>query len=186
MDYRERIIAAYREQASKRGISRVTMDDLVELTGISKRTIYRYFRSKDEIVESVVADFLTNVSQKIEAALDPAGSPVDQISNVIRVITGNIKFIEPFFLYDLNKYYPHLWERIEQFRAERVQKVFERVFDSGGQEFFRETHPKIFTTALLASIRAVVNPKFIIENQLRAEDTIESLFNIFLYGIVKK
>lgn len=186
MDYRGRIIAAYREQAAKRGFSRVTMDDLVVLTGISKRTIYRYFSSKDEIVESVVVDLLTDLNQKIEAAQDSAASPVDQIFYVVRVITGNIKLVEPLFLYDLHKYYPHLWERIEQFRAERIQKVFERFLASSGQDFFRETHPKIFTTALLASIRAVVNPMFIIENKINIEDVIQSLFNIFLYGIVKK
>lgn len=185
-DYRGRIIAAYREQAVKGGFSRVTVDDLVEQTGISKRTIYRYFSGKDEIVESVVNDFLKDLSHKIEAALDPAAGPVEQISNVIRVITGHTKLVEPMYLYDLNKYYPHLWERIEQFRAERIQKVFDRFFDSGGRDFFRETHPKILTTALLASIRAVVNPRFIIENQLNMEDTIESLFDVFLYGIVKK
>jgi AcrR family transcriptional regulator len=186
MDYRGRIIAAYREQAAKRGFSRVTMDDLVDLTGISKRTIYRYFSSKDEIVESVVVDFLTELNQKIEAAMDSAASPVEQIFNVVRIITGNIKLVEPLFLYDLHKYYPHLWERIEQFRAERIQQVFEKFLASGEQDFFREVHPKIFTTALLASIRAVINPMFIIENQLHMEDTIQALFNIFLYGIVKK
>lgn len=186
MDYRERIIAAYREQAARRGFSRVTVDDLVETTGISKRTIYRYFSSKDEIVESVVVDFITDLSRKIEGALDTAADPVEQIFNVISVLTGNIKLVEPVFLYDLHKYYPHLWERIEQFRAQRIQQVFESLMAGGGQDFFRETHPKIFTTALLASIRAVINPMFVIENQLHMEDTIQSLFNIFLYGIVKK
>ncbi|MFX4262765.1 TetR/AcrR family transcriptional regulator [Pelotomaculum propionicicum] len=186
MDYRERIIAAYREQAAKRGFSRVTMDDLVELTGISKRTIYRYFSSKDEIVESVVVDFLRDMERKIEAAQDSAAGPVEQIFNVVRVIIGNIKLVEPLFLYDLHKYYPHLWERIEQFRAERIQQVFERFLAGSGQDCFREVDPKVFTTALLTSIRAVINPMFIIENKMHMEDAIQSLFNIFLYGIVKK
>lgn len=186
MDYRERIIAAYKEQAAKRGFSRVTVDDLVELTGISKRTIYRYFSGKDEIVESVVTEFMTDLSQKIEAAQDSAASPVEQIFNVVTLVIGHIKLVEPLFLYDLHKYYPHLWERIEQFRAERIQKVFERFLAGGGQDYFREVHPQIFTAALLAGIRAVVNPVFVMENKLHIEDAAQSLFNIFMYGIIKK
>lgn len=161
------------------------MDDLVELTGISKRTIYRYFRSKNEIVESVVVDFITDISQKIEVTQDSATNPLEQLYNMVTVITGNIKLLEPLFLYDLHKYYPHLWEKIERFRAERIQQVFEKCFIDSGQDYFREVHPKIFTTALLAGIRAVVNPVFVIENKMHIENAIQSLFNIFLYGIVK-
>jgi AcrR family transcriptional regulator len=186
MDYRARIIAAYKDQAARRGFSRVTIDDLVDLTGISKRTIYRYFSSKDEIAEGVVDDFLAVLEQKIEAALASAAGPEEKLFSVITVITGNIKLVEPLFLYDLHKYYPHLWEKIERFRAERIQQVFERFLAAGEQDIFRNVHPKIFTTALLASIRAVVNPMFVIENQLHMEETIQSLFTIFLYGIVKK
>jgi hypothetical protein len=126
------------------------------------------------------------LEQKIEAALASAAGPEDKLLSVITVITGNIKLVEPLFLYDLHKYYPHLWKKIERFRAERVQQVFERFLAAGEQDFFRQVHPKIFTTALLASIRAVVNPVFIIENQLNMEETIQALFSIFLYGIVKK
>lgn len=186
MDYRNRIIAAYKDQATKRGFARVTMDDLVNMTGISKRTIYRYFSSKDEIVEAVVVEFINSLNQKIETAMDSTTTPIEQILKLITVLTGNIKLVEPLFLYDLHKYYPHLWEKIERFRAERIQQVFERFIASDDQACFQETNPKILTTALLASIRAVVNPAFVIENQLHIEDTIQSLFNIFLYGIVKR
>jgi AcrR family transcriptional regulator len=186
MDFRARIIAAYKDQATKRGFARVTVDDLVNMTGISKRTIYRYFSSKDEIVEAVVVEFINSLNQKIEAAMDSAATPMEQILKLITVLTENIKLVEPLFLYDLHKYYPHLWEKIERFRAERIQQVFERFIAGDDQSYFQETNPNIFTTALLASIRAVVNPAFVIENQLHIEDAIKSLFNIFLYGIVKR
>ncbi|MFA4884803.1 MAG: TetR/AcrR family transcriptional regulator [Desulfotomaculaceae bacterium] len=185
MDYRERIITAYREQAAGRGFSRVTMDDLVAATGISKRTIYRYFRSKEEIVSAVLDDFIAGIAQKIKTASDSADNPLDKIINIINELTRNIKVIEPQFLYDLQKYYPHLWEKIERFRSERIQQVFEALLTGSEQDCFRQVHPKIFTTALLASIRSVINPTFIVENQLLMEEAIQSLFNIFLYGVVE-
>lgn len=185
MDYRERIITAYREQAAGRGLSRVTMDDLVAATGISKRTIYRYFRSKEEIVSAVLDDLITGIAQKIQTAFDSADNPLDRIINIINELTRNIKLVEPQFLYDLQKYYPHLWEKIERFRSEKIQQAFESLLTGSGQDCFRQVHPQIFTTALLASIRSVINPTFIVENQLLMEEAIQSLFNIFLYGVVE-
>jgi len=161
------------------------MDDLVASTGISRRTIYRYFRSKEEIVSSVLEDFITTVAEKIQQALDSTDNPVNKIINVVREITLNIKLVDPLYLYDLQKHYPHLWEKIEQFRAERIQRVFEGFLANNEQNCFRKVHPKIFTTVLLASIRSVINPAFIVENNLRIEDAIQSLFTIFLYGIVE-
>jgi AcrR family transcriptional regulator len=185
MDYRARIITAYRELAAGRGVSRVTMDDLVAATGISKRTIYRYFRSKEEIVSAVLDDLIAGIAHKIQTAFDSADNPLDKIINIIGELTRNIKVIEPQFLYDLQKYYPHLWEKIERFRSERIQQVFEALLAGGEQNFLRQVHPKVFTTALLASIRSVINPAFIVENQLLMEEAIQSLFNIFLYGVVE-
>ncbi|NLI14382.1 MAG: TetR/AcrR family transcriptional regulator [Peptococcaceae bacterium] len=185
MDYRERIIKAYREQAASRGVSKVTMDDLVAATGISKRTIYRYFRSKEEIINAVLDDLIAGIALKIQAVFDSADKPLDKIINMLGELTRNIRVIEPQFLYDLQKYYPHLWEKIERFRSQRIQQVFEALLAGGEQNFLRQVHPKIFTTALLASIRSVVNPVFIVENQLILEEAIQSLFSIFLYGIVE-
>ncbi len=185
MDYRDRIITAYRELASGRGLSRVTMDDLVAATGISKRTIYRYFRSKEEIVSAVFDDLIAGIALKIQTAYDCAGSPLDKITNIIGELTRNIKLVEPQFLYDLQKYYPQLWEKIERFRSEKIQQVFDVLLTGSGQDCFRQVHPQIFTTALLASISSVINPAFIVENQLLMEEAIQSLFNIFLYGVVE-
>jgi len=161
------------------------MDDLVAATGISKRTIYRYFRSKEEIINAVLDDLIAGIALKIQAVFDSADKPLDKIINMLGELTRNIRVIEPQFLYDLQKYYPHLWEKIERFRSQRIQQVFEALLAGGEQNFLRQVHPKIFTTALLASIRSVVNPVFIVENQLILEEAIQSLFSIFLYGIVE-
>ncbi|MFA5385942.1 MAG: hypothetical protein WC364_15020 [Eubacteriales bacterium] len=37
----------------------------------------------------------------------------------------------------------------------------------------------------MAGIRSVINPVFIMENNLSLEEGIHSLFNIYLYGVVE-
>ncbi|MCL6635059.1 MAG: TetR/AcrR family transcriptional regulator [Peptococcaceae bacterium] len=184
MDYRRRIAGSLRELAVTRGLYGVTMDELAAHAGISKRTIYRHFDSKEEIITLAMEEFLHTVEKKVHQALESSSDPVEKITGVIKAITENIKLFNPLVLHDLQKHYPRLWEKIEQFRAGKIQQIFEGLLAAGGQSCFRQVNPKIFTTALISSVRAVVNPAFIMENNLSPEETVQSLFTIFLYGVV--
>lgn len=186
MEYREKIIAAMKEMAFIRGFSRVTVDELAGRTGISKRTIYRYFDSKNEIVSAVLEDFMSAVEMKVQQVLDSPYDPVKKIENVVHVVSQSAMLIQSPALYDLQKHYPGLWDKIEQFRAQKVQLVFEKIITDNIQDNFRAIEDKIFTTALLASIKAVINPSFILENNLTLKETIQVLFTIFMHGIVKE
>ncbi len=159
------------------------MDDLAARTGISKRTIYRYFRSKEEIIVAVMEDLMHGIEKDTRMAMEASEHPVEKITGAIGVVLRNIRQIQPLALYDVQKHYPQLWERVEQFRAEKIQKIFEDLLVEGGHDCFRKVNPKIFTTALLAGIRTVVNPNFIMENNLSPDETIQSLFDLFLNGI---
>lgn len=185
-DYRQRVTDALRELAAVRGFCGVTVDELAAHTGISKRTIYRYFKNKEEMVNSVLEDFISSVEQKITEALNSSDDPVEMITNTIKVLIENIKMLQPVALHDLQKYYPHLWEKIERFRAGKIHQIFGKILLENKNRLFREINPDIITVALLASVRAVVNPSFIMENNLSPEETINSLFTIFLHGIVRQ
>jgi len=185
MDYRQRITGAYKELAAVRGFSRVTVDELAARTGMSKRTIYRYFKNKEEIVNSVLEDFLSMTEKKVHEALSSSDHPVEKIANTIGAIIENLKLIQPLALYDLQKYYPHLWEKVEEFRSKKIQQNFESLLRNNERGHFRKVDPKIFTTAFLAGVRSVINPAFIMENNLSLEESIQSLFAIYLYGVVE-
>lgn len=160
------------------------MDDLAAHTGISKRTIYRYFRSKEEIIVAVMEDLMHSIEKNTMMVIKTSINPIDKITGAIGVVIKNISQIQPLALQDVQKYYPQLWERVEQFRAEKVQQIFEELLAGDGQDCFRKINPRIFTATLLAGIRAVVNPNFIMENNLSPEDAIRSMFDIFLNGII--
>jgi len=47
---RERILASAYELFSRRGVRAVGIDEVIEGAGVAKATLYRHFRSKDELV----------------------------------------------------------------------------------------------------------------------------------------
>ncbi|MGC9027842.1 MAG: TetR/AcrR family transcriptional regulator, partial [bacterium] len=50
---RQRIVKKAAELFPRLGFSKVTMDELCDELGISKKTLYKYFTSKDEIADAV-------------------------------------------------------------------------------------------------------------------------------------
>src|SRR5690349_21756091 len=63
---RQRIVNAARARFFSHGFRSVTMDDLAEELGISKKTIYAYFPGKFDLLEAVLADKLAGVEATLK------------------------------------------------------------------------------------------------------------------------
>lgn len=186
MDKKEQIITAMAELSSTRGFYRVTMDQLASHAGVSKRTIYRHFRSKDEIVEALLNRFMNQITVKIEQTISFATKPAEIFSGMVSLLVQyGCSMLNPMVLDDLRRHYPGLWKKIERFRAEKIQhhilKVLTEKYKGKGM---REIDSRILGTAFGASVQAVVNPEFILNNGLTFEDTVKQLLGIFMYGII--
>lgn len=186
MDKKEQILAALADLSRTRGLYRFTMDELAAHAGVSKRTIYRYFRSKEEIVESLISNFMNQMASEMAQIIRQADSPASFLEGVINLASNMARrFINPFVLDDLRRYYPWLWEKIERFRAEKIEKnIFGVFFDQNKGKYVRNIDSRIFTTAFIASVQAVVNPEFILDNDLSFEETVKQLIELFMYGLV--
>ncbi len=58
MDMRERILEGFKRLSRTEGFHGATVDALSSATGVSKRTIYRYFKSKDHLVTAVMEQLM--------------------------------------------------------------------------------------------------------------------------------
>lgn len=179
-------MTAFKDLSYTKGFYRVTMDEVAAKAGVSKRTIYRYFTSKDEIIETVLEYFLQSVSQRIDELSTQKDSPADILKEIVAVFRTEVSgFINPLVLQDLQQHYPYLWERIEAFRYKKLQNIISIILAEKNGKYTRKLDPRIATAAMIASIQAVVNPDFILKNNLTADETISQLIDLFEYGIIK-
>ena len=63
------------EHFFRRGFRRVTSDELAREAGISKRTLYRHFRSKEEILSGVIEREMGRIAALLDAACGESGCP---------------------------------------------------------------------------------------------------------------
>lgn len=70
---RDNILAAARELFETKGVENTTMDDIAELADYSKSTIYVYFKSKEDIYNSILKEYLVNLAEQMKHCLEEDG-----------------------------------------------------------------------------------------------------------------
>lgn len=184
MDTRERIIIKFKELAEERGFYNATVDELASRNNMSKRTIYRHFSSKEELIGAVVQQIMNGMEREVLAVFQGSENPVEKITHFIKVLSQRLSMLTPRFLADLQRHYPDIWEQVEQFRAEKLKLLMGILVEGSEQGFFKPINPAIVSASLLATIRAVLNPRFALENHLSLEQVFRSVMETFLYGLV--
>jgi len=180
---RERIIDALTELAYTRGFYNCTMDELASQAGLSKRTVYRYFPSKEAIIEAVLDGFMAQVAGGLERIMNEGKNPAEMFAELVKHLTQNCgRLINPLVLQDLRVHYPHFWQKIEVFRTEKIKHFVGLIIAQ--KDYTREIQPQIFMAVFLASIQAVLNPEFILDNGLAINEAVAQLVDIFTYGLL--
>lgn len=182
----ERITLACRRLAVRHGFYRLTVDELAREAGISKRTLYRYYRSKEEIIESTLDYFTREMLQDTDRLLEKEKDPTLLLKSAMELLADKGRFIiNPVSMYDLEKYYPHLWRKIDQFRAMRIKQVIGMLSAQDPYpEALANINPTILTAIIASSIQAVLNPTFILENHLTFEEAAGQL-SYLVMGLLK-
>jgi len=116
------------------GFKTFTMDDLANKMGMSKKTLYEYFPSKNDLVEATL-DYALEISCK------NADTFVQGEGSVIENVYRNQKKVQEVFninsdrpIWELQKYYPKTYERMEGEFAKTDALFIDKLLEKGWQE----------------------------------------------------
>jgi AcrR family transcriptional regulator len=128
---KDRILEGAEELFFKAGIRSVTMDEIARHLGMSKKTIYQFYRDKDDIVSALV-------QKKLEEDKDQMCGIAEKSSNVMEEMVNMMKHSEEFFsrvnpilIHDLQKYYPEAWLLFQNFKADVVINSMQDILERG-------------------------------------------------------
>lgn len=106
MHTREKILLKAHELFNRFGFRRVTMDEIALKTGMSKKTIYQVFATKDEIVEAVVDELITKSVDSCETNSAAAENAIHEIFLNIDTYQEMMSEMNPVIFEDLEKFFP--------------------------------------------------------------------------------
>ena len=83
-EVRRRILEAAKEIFFRDGFMDANLDEIAELAGVAKGTLYRYFDNKAQIYLAVLSRKARRFEKKLQDALDPQVSPIEALVGVSR------------------------------------------------------------------------------------------------------
>jgi TetR/AcrR family transcriptional regulator, cholesterol catabolism regulator len=185
MDTRTHILATTQELIFRFGIRSVSMDDIAKQLGISKKTIYQFFKDKNEIIHKLMDLKLKEDEKALKGIEKISANVVDEVFNLMKHIGNAIGQINPNVFYDLQKYHPQTWKLFKEFKEHCILKMVEETFIRGiKQSLIRpDINVKILSRLRMEQVEMGFNPNIFPPDKFKILDVQLSLLEHFLYGI---
>jgi len=128
---REKIISKSEELFLSLGFKSVTMDDIANTIGISKKTIYAHFSNKTELVEVVTFSVLDHISEGIDRINAASVNPIEELYEIKMFVMNYLKNERVSPQHQLKKYYPEIFERLKIKQFEKMHSSVENSLKMG-------------------------------------------------------
>ena len=134
MEPQEKILKCALELFFKYGIKRVTMDDIAKELGMSKKTIYQFYKEKDDIVNQLCNIEMIQHEKEMIELYELSKDPVHEIMLISKKMREMMQKINPMFFMDLQKYHPIALVRFQKFKKECAFAHIKRNIIKGMEE----------------------------------------------------
>jgi AcrR family transcriptional regulator len=185
----QRIVEAARAHFFCHGFRSVTMDELAEELGISKKTLYAHFPGKIELLEAVLADKFAGVEAKLNGIIH---AHPHNFSAALHELLANMQReldeIKPPFVRDMRQKAPHVFKVIERRRAALIERFFGKLFIEGQRAGMvrKDVPAKLTIEILLAIVQAIMNPVKMEELGMTPKEGFAGILKIILEGALTR
>ncbi len=184
---RARIVTAAGGLFLHRGFVRVTADDIAAELGISKATLYKEFRSKEEILRAVIHGFMTEIAGGVDSLIqDDTLNFVEKLARLLALFGGRLSQLGTLFIRDIQKSAPAVWKEIEEFRRDKIITNFTAILAAGNRQglFRGDIDMDFLMQMFLKLVEEFVNPSEILRSGRSPAATFESVIKVFFQGIL--
>ena len=183
----QRIVTAARRHFFTHGFRNVTMDDLAEDLGMSKKTLYASFSSKAALLRAVVLDKFHSLEIDLDQIFLASSTDVlNALRELLACVQRHTEEIQPPFVRDIRREAPEMFKLVQSRRRNVIQRYFGRLFEEGRRAgIIRKDIPtKLMIEILLGVTEAIMNPQKMAELGLTPKTGFVSIITVVLEGVI--
>lgn len=167
------------------GFYKTTMDEIARDLQMSKKTIYKHFDSKEELLGQVCGMRMNLMEEFLDEVAD---SDDDAITKFLRILNKQKSMsmnCSPTWFRDLEIHAPHLRKEFDRVRKEKVTKIMAKLLEQGKKEKVVDSVPvDIIITALNGAMEAVTHADFVLNSKYSFHEAMRITAEIFFNGIL--
>jgi AcrR family transcriptional regulator len=158
----ERVLEAAGEQYMRLGFNAVTTDETARAAGISKKTLYQHFPSKEDLLRAVVKRHSAHHNAAIRGICgDHTCSVMQRLRRMMQYLTRLFGDISPALIHDMRRSNPEVWGEVEKNRQRCMHEDFGALLKEGRArgDFRKDVDPEVFMLIYAETARHVLNPE---------------------------
>jgi AcrR family transcriptional regulator len=124
----------------KFGSKHFSMNQLASELGISKKTIYKHFKNKDELISKGVRFIVDKYLHEVEKILKKTKDPIERIILIQKNSFQYLNYFQPAFLYGIKKYYHNADVLFEDFKVDFIKNTLKPLLEEAiEKEYLRKS-----------------------------------------------
>ncbi len=162
METRQRIVKTASELIMRFGAKSVTMNDIANELGMSKKTLYQHFSNKEEIIFSVTEVLTENQHTEMLLIRTQAKDAVHEVMLILNWMSKMFQELSPAMINDIRKYYPKSWRIFQEFKSNVILGMVKENLEWGqGEGIYRpEMNIEIISLLRVSQIETCLDPAF--------------------------
>jgi len=166
------------------GPKNFTIESLASDLGMSKKTIYKYFPTKDFLIDKIYEFFTDSIKKKFQSIANSDENPVIKFNLVTNYLLKKIMHIPSRTIMEVKIRHPRIWKKMEQFRLENIMLIAEFFKDAQKQGLAKsEIDMDKAAIIFINLVNRTFQPEFFIENNIAPVDAIKLFMKIITEGI---
>lgn len=186
IDTKERIKGVAHDLMMQYGLRSISMDDIASKLGMSKKTIYLYYKDKDELVEEVVEAKLSTNQFLCNADRKNAENAIHEVFLAMDMVAEMFRSMNPSVLFDMQKYHPAAFSKFLKHKNDFLFNMMVQNLQRGkSEELYRpEIKVSIMARFRIESMFIPFNPEFLQNAKSTLLEAEQQIIMHFLYGLV--
>lgn len=167
------------------GFKRITMDEVAQKVGISKKTLYQYHPNKQELVKATVANFINQQRAKVEAIHREEINAIDELQKIYETTCHHLTEINPGSGLELQRYFPESWEVFQEHKKNFMYHHIYQNLEKGIKEgLYREDFDlQIIASYYIARIDLILDAQLFPPSKFSFQQILKEFFIYHIRGI---
>jgi AcrR family transcriptional regulator len=186
-ELKDRILAKAEELFFQYGYSKITMEEVAAGLGMSKKTLYKFFPSKETLVKNIIENKHCEVEAYIDDLLsDSSLDFVTKLKQLLGFVGKQTSKYNGPLLHDLQMHIPQVWEEINEFKKKNSNKKVSTLIDEGVEKgiFRKEIDKELIILIYMNAIQGIINPVTLAQLPYTGNQVFETISKILFEGIL--
>jgi AcrR family transcriptional regulator len=168
-----------------KGFYKTTMDEIAQELRVSKKTIYKYFPTKEMLLNLIIHAIVLTVRKEFRKIISQDKTSVEKMLMISKFFISMASRVNFKTLEGIKKLGPNFWNTVERLRSREVFANFGKLIAQGQEEGYIKPVPReLILQIYISVIQSVINPDFIIKNEFSMQQAGQMTIDIIFNGVL--